>query len=845
LSALADDDQVLNRLDRVSTESLEQLNRKSLERPSDIRSLFQRLRDRRVVLRNGINRRNDPRSARVKAVANDRVTLITTNLDQVNAPQLFLNFEFEGSGHFFAAKPIRWMKDSTVLIELPAAVYHTERRDLFREEFDPGDENAPSVELNSAPDKRLTVPVVNWSHHGLGVDVPVDEFAALPSQFTVRFLEGTRRGEEATARVRHRPDANDCRSGWVRLGLSLSQVASSSVIPVDYRDRILERNATHGVRQSAALLSAAVRGAPARVVKNLGLRRRQLPDVPLEEYTSREGERICAIVDSWGDPRGAPAVVIPPAWGRTKETVLPLAATIVETFRRARQPVTVVRFDGTHRRGESHLDPECQLPGDEYLHFTFSQAARDIQATIDFLHASPKYRPSTVVLVTFSLASIEGRHALALDTERRIGGLVSIVGMVDLQSSLRTISGGIDYAYGLVRGVRFGRHELVGVVSDMDHTGLDAIEHRMVFLEDARREMERIRVPVTWIHGKHDAWMDLERVRTVLSSGDWKNRRLIEVPTGHQLRTSREALATFELLAEEVSAMALGRRLSASLPPLAQLARRTEAERERRPRVSVDRRSFWGDYLLGRDRRLGMQLLTATAAYRNFMEAQVRALRIRPGERIADLGAGTGEFPLHLVRHEGLPADIKIDEVDYVSEALLRGEDRLKHHMRSGELSIARVIANLDASKSTSIPFSDEKYDCVLASLVISYLDSPTAFLEEVHRILKPGGRLVLSTLRPDADISKLFVDGLAELKPSGNRKNLGHISDTEFEDLTRDFLNDASKILDLEEAGQFRFWAPEELCELVASAGFSSTSARLALGEPEQAVVLTAIRSE
>ena len=70
-------------------------------------------------------------------------------------------------------------------------------------------------------------------------------------------------------------------------------------------------------------------------------------------------------------------MVIPPAWGRTKETLLPLAATIVETFRRAGQPVRVVRFDGTHRRGESHVDPELRTPGEEYLHFTFSQAVRE------------------------------------------------------------------------------------------------------------------------------------------------------------------------------------------------------------------------------------------------------------------------------------------------------------------------------------------------------------------------------------------------------------------------------------------------------------------------------------
>lgn len=834
---------MLTRVDRVTSESLGRLNRKSLERPAEIRALLGHLRERRIVLRNGINHRNDPRSARIKAIADDRVTLSTANLDQEDAAQLFLNFELDDTSYFFAARPIRWVTSSTVVIEFPRAVYQAERRDLHREEFDPESRGQPSVELRSAPDTAITAPVANCSQHGLGIDLPADEAVRLPSQLTVCFLEGARRGEAAMARVRHRPENRDDGSGWVRIGLSLTQAASDSLLPVDRRDRILPRRAAGGVRNAASLLSVAVRAAPARVARNLGLRRRRLPEVPLEEYRNQRGERICAIVDSWGDPRGAPAVVIPPAWGRTKETLLPLAATVVETFRRAQQPVSVLRFDGTHRRGESYIDPKCRLPGNEYLRFTFSQAARDIQATVDFLYGSPRYRPSTVILVTFSLAAIEGRHALSLDAEGRIGGWVSVVGMVDLQSSLRTISGGIDYAYGLVRGVRFGRHELVGVVIDVDHGGLDAIEKRMVFMEDARREMARIRVPVTWLHGKHDAWMDLERVRSVLSCGDWRNRKLIEVPTGHQLRTSREALATFQLVAEEVSEMALGRRFPAAPPPLAWLERRSQAERERRPRVTLDRRRFWTDYLLGRDRRLGMQLLTATAAYRNFMAAQVQELQLRPGQRIADLGAGTGEFSLHLARRGGLPSGVKVDEVDYVSEALQRGGIRLDSQRRDGSLSVARILADLEVSKATAMPFSDAQYDAVLASLIISYLDTPDAFLREVHRILKPGGRLVLSTLQPDADISKLFVDGLAELKPPSKRRSLGEISDAEFEALTRDFLNDASKILDLEETGHFRFWTPEELCDLASSVGFVDLSTRLSLGEPAQAVLLTAHR--
>jgi len=44
------------------------------------------------------------------------------------------------------------------------------------------------------------------------------------------------------------------------------------------------------------------------------------------------------------------------------------------------------------------------------------------------------------------------------------------------------------------------------------------------------------------------------------------------------------------------------------------------------------------------------------------------------------------------------------------------------------------------------LPYNDESFSLVWCSEVIEHLDSPGAFLQEVNRILVPGGRLVLTT---------------------------------------------------------------------------------------------------
>ena len=101
----------------------------------------------------------------------------------------------------------------------------------------------------------------------------------------------------------------------------------------------------------------------------------------------------------------------------------------------------------------------------------------------------------------------------------------------------------------------------------------------------------------------------------------------------------------------------------------------------------------------------------------------------------------------------------------------------------------------------------------------------------------------MLSTLRRDADISKLYVGGISELPPDRVRDHFGEEGLQDFDRLQRKFLNDAARLLNLEEAGRFRFWDPGELAELAAAAGFVEARTELVFGDPAQAVLLSARR--
>ncbi len=831
------------RLTPMSDESIGRLHRGSISGAAAIARIFQRVAADGSWLDGGINRRNERRRAVILGIDAVGLDLRLDGFDTPLSTQLYLRFS-DGSDDFFFATSVEGSSDGSVArVRIPSVVYRAERRNAERMPVNGSMGDPSRVQVEGHPTKLPRVAaVVDVSAGGMGIHVPKDSLDWADAYLSLRFLDGSRAGQVAHAEIRNSADAG-VPAGWVRLGLALRPARRDGMIAIESRRTILNEAPHVRARLVATSVRAALRVASSRIARTVGLPQRNHETVPLLEYPNADGEPIRAIIDSWGAFKGGPAVVIPPAWGRTKETLLPLAATIVETFRQQGEPVSVIRFDGTHRRGESYVAPENRRAGSEYLGFRFSRAVSDIESTIQFLRTSPHFEASSVVLVTFSLSAIEGRRAVAAHQDGVISGWVSVVGMTDLQSALKTISGGVDYAMGLERGVRFGRHELVGVVADMDHTGSDALDSRLVFLADAERDMSAIKVPVTWVHGRHDAWMDVDRVRQLLSSGDISQRRLLEVPTGHQLRSSRQALETFQLIAQEVGRMTLGRPVSPAMPDPVRLRSRQEAERSRVRSAAVSLRAFWRDYLVGRRRTFGIQLLTSTSTYAGLMKRQIDMLDLRDGARVADLGCGVGDFALSLATARVRPRDATVHAFDFVPDAVRRAQTRIDQSAHRDGLTVSFAMCDLETSTGIGIPAASESYDAVLASLLISYLLDPKAFLLEARRILRPGGRLVVSSLMRDADISKIHMDGLEELRSGRAYEAMGPDAAREIDALARDFLNDASRILDLEEQGRFTFWDEAELADLMREAGFGDVRPEASFGDPPQAIIISGQR--
>lgn len=123
------------------------------------------------------------------------------------------------------------------------------------------------------------------------------------------------------------------------------------------------------------------------------------------------------------------------------------------------------------------------------------------------------------------------------------------------------------------------------------------------------------------------------------------------------------------------------------------------------------------------------------------MPATLDLMRDVKGKRVLDFGCGTGIYTKLLTK----------------KGAKVKGFD-----ISSGMLEIAkRENPNLDLrlGLGNKIPF-EEKFDIVLASLVVHYFEDWNKMFKEVYRVLKKGGYFVFSTGNPVAEARKKIKVG-------------------------------------------------------------------------------------
>jgi phosphatidylethanolamine/phosphatidyl-N-methylethanolamine N-methyltransferase len=144
----------------------------------------------------------------------------------------------------------------------------------------------------------------------------------------------------------------------------------------------------------------------------------------------------------------------------------------------------------------------------------------------------------------------------------------------------------------------------------------------------------------------------------------------------------------------------------------------------------------------------------------------VRIANDRPGQRILEVGVGTGLSLPHF------RPDSQVTGIDVSAEMLEKAKRRTER------MGLAHV-AGLHVMDAENLDFGDNSFDAVLALYVASVVPDPARFAAEMRRVCIPGGTIVVVNHFTSENAAARFMERrLAHLA-----RHIGFHADFPFED--------------------------------------------------------------
>jgi SAM-dependent methyltransferase len=146
--------------------------------------------------------------------------------------------------------------------------------------------------------------------------------------------------------------------------------------------------------------------------------------------------------------------------------------------------------------------------------------------------------------------------------------------------------------------------------------------------------------------------------------------------------------------------------------------------------------------------------------------------------RIVDLGTGTATLAVAAIRRWPGVEVVGIDASSGMAAAARGEADRQLGPADRRRFSVEVAFAD-------RLPFRDGELDAAVSSFVLQLVPNRHAALREVHRVVRPGGRLAHVTwlvgdraFRPDAEVDAVLDDnGIDAREPEGRRGDYASVA--------------------------------------------------------------------
>lgn len=213
--------------------------------------------------------------------------------------------------------------------------------------------------------------------------------------------------------------------------------------------------------------------------------------------------------------------------------------------------------------------------------------------------------------------------------------------------------------------------------------------------------------------------------------------------------------------------------------------------------------NFWKKYFSVYD------VLNIVIPYQELLNKLVDELEIKRGDLILDAGSGTGNLAI-LIKDKGG----KVVGVDFIQEGL-------DLHKKKDNKAIV-----FQCDLTGTLPFNDDYFDKIVSNNVI-YTIAPekrNAVMKEFYRVLKPGGRIVISNVKEGWKPLNIYLD---HIKKDYQRIGLARLILKIFKMMTptiKMFYYNA-KIKKEGGSGNYKFMSPNEQKTLLEESGFKNVS--------------------